>query len=180
MPGLIVALRRLGVVRWRHVRPSGVFVHRPGPLLRRLDHAGVRVGRGGPRPWQRCPSRWPLSVARPRRLSSSRRLRLPSVAVVVASKEEEYVQTMYMRRLSILPRLHGLIVVLLPDNQTQQFQRLRKERGSLTSPSPSPSSSLPQRQPGLYCLCHPHGLIVVLGDQTGPSSTYSLTIRHGH
>ena len=51
--GLVVALGCLGAVRRRHVRPSGGVVHRHGPLLRRLDHTGVRVGRGGSLPWRR-------------------------------------------------------------------------------------------------------------------------------
>ena len=50
---LIVVLRRIGVVRRRHVRPSARVIHRRGPLLRRLGHASVYVGREGAPPWWR-------------------------------------------------------------------------------------------------------------------------------
>ena len=69
--GLIVVLRCFGIVRRRHVRPSGGVVHHRGPPLRRLDPAGVRVGRGGPPLWRQRLLQCPRIAACPLQLSGS-------------------------------------------------------------------------------------------------------------
>ena len=128
---LIVVLRRFGVVRWRHIRPSGSIVHHLGPLLRHLDPVGARVGQGAPLPWQQrslqCPYR---SLSAP--VVRQRRLHFPSVAVVVVSEDKKKKDvfsfsfsssssSLYIliltkaRRLFVLPRPHGLIVVFILD-----------------------------------------------------------------